>query len=39
VFDQNPLPGASTISLKTKPEKILKNDKSIKGMYIIMGAS
>jgi len=39
VFDQKPLPGDKTISLKTKPEKILKNERRIKGIYIIIGAS
>jgi len=39
VLDQNPDPGDKTISLKTKPEKILKNDNNRRGMYIMTGAS
>ena len=38
-LDQNPDPGDKTISLKTKPEEILKNDNNRRGMYIMTGAS
>lgn len=38
-LDQKPEAGDKIMSLKTKPENILKKDKIKRGIYIISGAS